>query len=86
MTSLTAREAVTMDTCDCRTMAIGRCRQCQTPVCLHHSRLLDAGCLCLPHYKEAVDEKERAERATAAVAPQAGPEPRQPRRGWGRRR
>lgn len=73
------------ETCECRTFAIGRCAQCQAPVCLHHSRLLDGICLCLAHYHQANDAAAR--RAPVEPAPH-GPDSAAPenRRRWGRRR
>ena len=71
-----------VETCECRTFAIGRCSQCDTPVCMHHSRLVGGRCLCLEHYNES---RTPAAPAVADVA-DAEAADRPGRRTWGRRR
>ena len=78
-----------VETCECRTMAIGRCNQCQSPICMHHSRLLDGICLCLAHYEDAKGTAvpqggtTEAQRPVPDFAPSEVAQRR--RRPWGRR-
>lgn len=77
-----------LETCECRTLAIGLCCRCQAPICLHHSRLLDGKCLCLGHYSEALNEKGPAADPALPLPDLARPDDahRRSRRPWGRRR
>jgi hypothetical protein len=48
--------------CSCGTFAIGRCAECHTPVCAHHSEMFDGQRLCIEH----AEEHHSVERVAAA--------------------
>ena len=52
--------------CSCGTFAVGRCAECHTPVCAHHSGMFDGRRLCDAHLSTAqAAEAERRQQAHA---------------------
>jgi hypothetical protein len=60
--------------CDCGTFAIGKCRNCQRPVCGDHSRLEQEGRVCQHCLPAVLQRREQERKAQVAAIPTAGVE------------